>query len=312
MEFSLEQEVFRNFTLTGTYMASRGQKLPLFRDTNLAAPTTATYVLCGSPQVGSSTACSNILGTVTTPFFTGARPNTSYGYMTIVDSVVNSWYNGFVLQARKRFSHGLQLQASLTISKAQDNGQSSQTFSASNQPLNATNLRQDYALSDFDQRKRFTMSGYYVPPFNRIQNRYLRGALNGFQLSGILALYDGRPYNASVSGNPSPSGTTSGLLGMGGSSRVPWLGRNVYTNPGGTTLDARLAREFRIKERMRLQLIAEGFNVLNRVLITGLNTTAYNIRSTVLFPRTDFQTISSTSTNLVRERQYQLGARFEF
>jgi len=312
MEFSVEQEVFRNFTLTGTYMASRGQKLPLFRDTNLATPTTATYVLCGSPQVGSSTACSNILGTITTPFFTGARPNTSYGYMTIVDSVVNSWYNGFVLQARKRFSHGLQLQASLTISKAQDNGQSSQTFSTSNQPLNATNLRQDYALSDFDQRKRFTMSGYYVPPFNRIQNRYLRGALDGFQLSGILALYDGRPYNASVSGNPSPSGTTSGLLGMGGSSRVPWLGRNVYTNPGGATVDARLAREFRIKERMRLQLIAEGFNILNRVLITGLNTTAYNIRSTVLFPRTDFQTISATSTNLVRERQYQLGARFVF
>jgi len=32
----------------------------------------------------------------------------------------------------------------------------------------------------------------------------------------------------------------------------------------------------------------------------------------VLFPRTDFQTISATSTNLVRERQYQLGARFVF
>ena len=204
------------------------------------------------------------------------------------------------------------LQASLTISKAQDNGQNSQTFSTSNQPLNSTNLRQDYALSDFDQRKRFTVSGYYVPPFDRIQNRYLRGALNGFQLSGILAAYDGRPYNATVSGNPSPSGTTSGLLGMGGSSRLPWVGRNTYTNPGSVTLDARLAREFRITERARLQLIAEGFNVLNRVIVTGINTTAYNIRTATLFPRTDFQTISATSTNLVRERQLQLGARFQF
>jgi hypothetical protein len=312
MEFSIEQEVFQNFTLTGTYMASRGQRLPIFRDTNLATPTTATYTICGSPQVGSSTACSNVAGLVAVPFYTGARPNPSFGYMTIADSVINSWYNGFVLQAKKRFSHGLQLQASLTVSKAQDNGQNSQTFSTSNQPLNATNLRQDYALSDFDQRKRFTMSGYYVPPFSRLQNRYLRAALDGFQLSGILAAYDGRPYNATVSGNPSPSGTTSGLLGMGGSSRLPWLGRNTFTNPGAVTLDARLAREFRIKERARLQLIAEGFNVLNRVIVTGINTTAYNIRTLTLFPRTDFQSISATSTNLVRERQYQLGARFVF
>jgi hypothetical protein len=262
--------------------------------------------------VGSSTTCSNIAGYVATPFYTGARPNTNFGYMTVADSVVNSWYNGFVLQAKKRFSRGVQLQASLTISKAQDNGQNSQTFSASNQPLNAANLRQDYALSDFDQRRRFTMSGYYVPPFDRIQNRVLRGALNGFQLSGILALYDGRPYSGTVSGNPTPSGTTSGLLGMGGSSRMPWVGRNIYTSPGGATLDARLAREFRFKERFRLQLIAEGFNVLNRLMITRLNTTAYNIRNTVLFPRTDFATMSEAGSNLVRERQYQLGARFQF
>jgi hypothetical protein len=180
--------------------------------------------------------------------------------------------------------------------------------------LNATNLRQDYALSDFDQRKRFTMSGYYVPPFSRIQNRYLRNALDGFQLSAILALYDGRPFSGSLSGNPTPAGTTSGPLGMGGSSRMFWVGRNVYTSPGGATLDARLAREFRIKERMRLQLIAESFNVLNRLIISRINTTAYSVGSgtTVLFPRTDFKTMSEAGSNLVRERQYQLGARFQF
>lgn len=63
---------------------------------------------------------------------------------------------------------------------------------------------------------------------------------------------------------------------------------------------------------MRLQLIFEAFNVTNRVQITGINTTQFNIRSTTLFPRTDFQTISAAGTNLVRERQLQLGARFSF
>jgi hypothetical protein len=313
MEFSLEQEVFRNFTLTASYLSSRGQRLPLFRDTNLFPPSqTATYTVCADPQVGSSTVCSNVARTFTVPFFSGARPNTGFGYLTVADSVVNSWYNGFVLQARKRFSHGVQLQAALTISKAQDNGQSLITFTASNQPLNPFNLRQDYALSDLDQRKRFTMSAVWQPPFSRISSTGLRKALDGFQLSGIMMLADGRPYSGSTSGNPTPSGILGGLIGVGGSSRVPFVGRNTFTNPGLATVDVRLAREFKFSERLRWQIIAEGFNIFNRVLITSINTTQYNVRGAVLFPNTAFRSISATGTNLIRERQYQLGTRFTF
>jgi hypothetical protein len=99
---------------------------------------------------------------------------------------------------------------------------------------------------------------------------------------------------------------------VGGSSRVPFRGRNVFTGPGGATVDSRLAREFRIKERMRVQFIAEAFNLFNRNNVTSITTTEYNIRSTVLFPRTDFRAVSATGTNLMRERQLQLGARFVF
>lgn len=314
-EFSIEQEVFKDFTLTGVYMGSRGQRLPLFRDTNLSPSTqTATYTVCADYQVGSSTTCSNVARTVTLPFYSGARPNTNYGYMTIAESTVNTWYHGFVLQAKKRFSHGIQMQAGLTISKANDNGQSSQTFSTYNQFINPYDVRQEYALSDFDQRKRFTASAYWQLPFSRLQSRTLRAALNGFQLSGILTLADGRPYSGSISGSPSPAGTASGIMGASASSssRVPWIGRNTFTNPGMATLDLRVAREFKFRERFRFQLIAEGFNISNRINITGINTTQYNIRTKTLFPRTDWQTISATGTNLVRERQYQLGARFTF
>ena len=59
-------------------------------------------------------------------------------------------------------------------------------------------------------------------------------------------------------------------------------------------------------------MIAEAFNVTNRVQITGINTIQYNVGGTTLFPRTDFQSISATSTNLIRERQIQLGTRFRF
>jgi hypothetical protein len=312
-ELSVEQEVFKNFTLTGVYMATRGQRMPVFRDTNLFPQSqTATYTVCATPQVGSSTACSNVDRTFAVPFFSGARPNTNYGYLTIAESVVNTWYHGLVLQARQRFSHGIQLQAALTVSKAQDNGQSSQTFSSNNQPLNTFNLRQDYALSDFDQRKRFTMSAVWQPSLGGVNSRAVRGIFGGFQLSGILTLADGKPYSGGTSGNPTPAGILGGLIGVGGSGRVPFVGRNTFTGPGAVNVDVRLAREFKFTERFRWQLIVEGFNIVNRVHITGINGTQYNVRGAVLFPNPAFQSISSTGTNLFRERQYQLGTRFTF
>ena len=86
------------------------------------------------------------------------------------------------------------MQASFTVSKAQDNNQVSQTFFSANQPLDPFNLRNEYSLSNFDQRKRFTMSAVWQPPFSRIGARPLRAVLNGFQFSGILTLTDGRPF----------------------------------------------------------------------------------------------------------------------
>ena len=88
--------------------------------------------------------------------------------------------------------------------------------------------------------------------------------------------------------------------------------RNTMTNPGVANADARLAREIKFSERMRLQLIFEAFNVTNRVQITGINTTQYNVRTLTLFPRTDFQQVSGAGTNLFGPRQLQLGARFSF
>ena len=312
MEFGIEQEVFKNFTMGAVYMGSRGEKLPMFRDINLFPPSQATYSVCGSVQVGSSTACSNVVQTFTVPFFTGARPNPNYGQMTVVESTVNSWYHGLVLQAKQRFSHGFQMQAAFTFSKAIDNGQTSTTFTAANVPLYPYNIAQDKSLSDFDQRKRFTVSALWQPSFSWIDSKPLRAVFEGFQFSGILALADGRPYSGSTNGNPSPSGILGGLLGAGGSSRVPFVGRNTFTNPGMATLDVRLARDIKITERFRWQLIAEAFNVTNRVEVTGINTTQYNVGGVTLFPRTDFQSISATSTNLIRERQLQLGTRFRF
>ncbi len=314
MDLTIEQELFANFTVTAAWLSTRGQRLPLFRDINLFLTTqTATYTVCGVPQVGSSTACPQAERLVTVPYFPNiARPVPTLGLITIGESVVNTWYNGLVLQAKHRFSRGFQMQASFTLSKAHDNDQIQQTFFANNQPLNPFNIRDDSSLSNFDQRKRLTWTAYWVPPFDRIGSRGLRTALNGFQFSSIVTLADGRPYSGGLSGNPTPQGVNAGVLGVGGSNRTPWVGRNTFTSPGLATTDVRVARAIRFSERAKLELIGEAFNLFNRGNITRVNTFQYNVRGTTLFPRTDFATRSETGSNLTRERQLQLGARFTF
>jgi hypothetical protein len=176
------------------------------------------------------------------------------------------------------------------------------------------NVRNDYSLSDFDQRKRFTVSGVWQLPTQNIQSVALKRIVDGFQISAIAAFVDGRPYSGATSGIPNFgfTGTTSGILGVGGQSRVPWVGRNTFTAPGSNSIDVRLSRDIRLTERVRWSLIAEAFNVANRYEITSVNTTQYNISGSTLFPRTDFGTRSASGTNLFGARQIELGSRITF
>jgi hypothetical protein len=252
------------------------------------------------------------VGTFVSPFFTGARPNTNFGFMTDISSVVNTWYNGLVIQMKHRFSRGFQMDAGYTWSKAQDDDQNSQTFSTSESASNPANLKNDYGLSDFDQRKRFTLSGVWELPTHNIQSKMLKRAVDGFQISGILSLVDGRPYSGGTTGSPVPGGVTSGVVGVGGSSRVPWVGRNTFTGPGANSIDVRISRDIRIKERIHWLLIAEAFNLANRYEITSIDTTQYQFGGTTLFPRASFQSRNGSGTNLFGARQIELGSRITF
>jgi hypothetical protein len=299
-------------------MMNRGQRMPVFLDVNLPAPTTVTYTVCGSAQVGSATTCANPVGTFSSPFFAGARPNTSFGFMTDVASVVNTWYNGLVVQVKHRFSHGFQMDAGFTYSKAQDDDQNSQTFSTSESASNPFNLKNDYSLSDFDQRRRFTLSGVWELPTHNIQSEALKRVVDGFQISAIAAFVDGRPYSGQTTGSPSFPGltaVTSGIVGAGGSfgaSRLPWVGRNTFTSPGAASVDVRLSRDIHLTERVRWSLIAEAFNVANRYQITGVDMTQYQFGGSTLFPRASFGTRNASGTNLFGARQIELGTRFTF
>jgi outer membrane receptor protein involved in Fe transport len=304
-DVTFERELGWGMALQASYLLSIGRELPIFLDTNLTPATgSQTYTIVGGPLTGQK---------VTVPYFTGARPNAAFGSITSISSMVSSRYDALSILVSKRFSNYLQFQANYTYSNATDNGQTSQTFSTANSPLNPFLLSMDQGNSSFDIRQRFVFSGIWSPMyFSKSDNKAAHYLLDNWTISPIVTAQNGIPYSAGVSGNgPSPR-QASGILGAGGLNRLPTLPRNSFTQPRIVDVDMRLGRNFRIREGMNLLVFAEAFNLFNHFLPTGVNTHAYSIVGTNLNYDTTFGNPTSASNTLFAQRLIQFGARFDF
>ncbi|HYL98272.1 MAG TPA: hypothetical protein VEZ90_04900, partial [Blastocatellia bacterium] len=186
--------------------------------------------------------------------------------------------------------------------------------------------------SNFDVPRRFVASAVWDTPFFRkSENAFVKTALAGWKLAPIVTVQDGLRATASVNGSlPTPfttpdgftvsSAPSSGPNGSGGSFRVPFEPRNDFQLPALENIDLRLAKEFQIKERFRLDFIAEAFNLFNHTLVFGATTNQYNLIKVAVpggslpafAPRTDFLTPSADQSTLYRERQLQLAVRLNF
>jgi outer membrane receptor protein involved in Fe transport len=307
IDLIFEREVLKNTTVSASYLFSLGQKLPTFLDRNLAPPTASqTFTVVDGPFGGQS---------FTIPVFRGARPNASFGVVTEIASKVKSEYNALVLQANRRFNDGLQLMASYTLSKAVDDSQTSQTFTTGNVPFNVFDLGAERGRSRFDRRHKFVISGVYAPRL-KADSKFVSTLIDGWSIAPVFQLYTGLPYDAFVSGSLS-GGTAGGLNGAGSSSnRIPLAERNAFSAPGVRNVDLRLSKRFYIKENMNFEFLGEAFNLFNRTQVTGVTTTLYNLSgSNLALPpptQAQFGSISEAGGTLYRERQIQLGLRFQF
>lgn len=302
-----ERLVARNTVVSAAYVFSLGRDLPTFIDVNLPAPTSRTYTIVGGDFNGQ---------TVTSPFFAGARPDTRFGALTVIRSLVRSEYHALVLQANRRLTKGLQFDSSYTLSKATDNGQTSVTFSVANLPFNPLDLSSDQGPPNFDVRHKFTADVIWSPKFFAAKRRLLHAIFNGFTFAPIIVAISGAPYSAGTSGNPA-GGVSSGINAAGSTlNRVPLFARNSFRLPKIVDVDLRVSRRFNFGEKMRLVVLAEAFNLFNRTQVTAVNTRLYVIggtaaASTLTFDPS-FQTVSAAASAFARERQIQFGVRFEF
>jgi hypothetical protein len=102
------------------------------------------------------------------------------------NTVAKSNYNSFQALFEKRFSHGLQFQASYTFGKTLDNASSFESA------LNPLNFNATYGLSAYDARNRFVFNYVWdipVPKFDGFKGKLL----DGWQMSGILSFQSGFP-----------------------------------------------------------------------------------------------------------------------
>ena len=193
----------------------------------------------------------------------------------------NSNYNALTLDLKKRFTRNFQFLASYTWSHAIDDSSDLQTLLL---PQDNRNFRAERANSLFDQRQRFVFSAVFASPPKWRSGDGLHKFLADFTLAPIFEMSTGRPFNILSNQDTNndqsnqtdrPSILSSGQLCVpgtpgctplitNGSFSVGDLGRNMGITHSFSSFDMRLSRVVRLSERVRLDIIAEGFNLLNR------------------------------------------------
>ncbi len=265
---SVQHQLPQDIALEISYIGNSGRKLSQFYQYNPAQP-------------GPGAALTN----------TEQRRRYSPGQVGSMIRIQNggsSNFNALAVVARKRFSRGFLFDVNYTWMRSLDD------LSApnANRYQNPDNLRADYGLSDFHRAHVFSASWVWDLPRWENGGFVGRHVLGGWQLSGLARLATGNPLTVvagrdnslTAVGNDRPDVLGDPTLDSGRSraDRISRyfntamfqanaagtygnLGRNTIVGPGLITVDSALAKMFPVwKERARLQLRGEFFNIANR------------------------------------------------
>jgi hypothetical protein len=287
------QQLRPNLTLSVSYVYTYGDHLPAIIDSNLPQPTfSRTYQL---PD-GS---------TFTVPFAAGiiktaagitqnlnlSRPNPNFGALSVNTSIGQSWYKAMFLEVKRRFAGGFTGGISYTLAKADNTsgngdgggtGPESPFGGASFQ--NQFDLAKDRAPSPLDQRHRAVVYAVWQLPFGKNTKGIAHGFAGGWGMSSIFSAETGRPYSPNISVNSVQFLGTDGavyngyggLLGLGGTGNfVPTLGRDSIYSDNNYKIDLRISKIFRVRERLSIEALGEGFNITNHANYNGNNSTLY-------------------------------------
>jgi len=203
-----------------------------------------------------------------------ARPNPAFGRITLYDAGGDSRYNSGFIQIRKSVGAKLQLLASYTWSKVIDTNPDS--IPSPGTPSYDAKLPQDTLLPNLDRglgaddiTHRMVLSGVW-------------NVRRNWQVSIVSQVQSGRPFTMMTAGD-------AGNDGNAYNDRAPGVGRNTWRAPALVTQDLRITRDIPLRrERIRLRLIAEGFDVLNRANFATFQMNQFTYSNFVFTPAAKF------------------------
>lgn len=338
----VEQELSANTVLRLGYVGSHGYHEIVSLDDNEptpsvcpGAPCPATYPASfPSPLGGAAVPAGSYYIPSGTPL---ANPALAAAWAWFSEG--DSSYNALEADLTHRLSHGLMLRGTYTWSKALDDGDSLNATAAGNAPglvSNPAHIGSDWGPATYDVRNVGVISEVYELPFGR-NGHFFSGAgratnalIGGWTANSIVTLQSGFPFTPQLSYNPSNNGDTKNpvrpfanpdfhgnpivgkvtewfnpaafLAPPSGSGFYGNLGRDSLSGPGVTEWDYSMFKDTTLHERMKLQLRAEFFNILNH--------SNFNTPNLVVFTPSGVSptagVITSTSTT---SRQLQFAAK---
>jgi hypothetical protein len=221
----------------------------------------------------------------------------------------SSLYNAMQLQVEKHYSRGLSFLVAYNLSKMMSNTGSGFTSFASS-ALNKNNQKAEWSVDGNDQPQAVNIAATYELPFGKGRRFMNRGGvanavLGGWQVTPLLTYASGTPLQITVPGDPlgcaEPTCTSNrpnviaGVQQMFSYSNV-YKGQAVinaaaFSNPGVWAIgneprelgsirtpfnkneNIALAKYFQVGEHVKIKLEVEYFNLFNRVIFGGPDTT---------------------------------------
>lgn len=327
---SLQHQFGESMVVTVGYVGSRGNHLETGMNVNL----NQDFTLVNGQK-----------------FFTpgGQTLNPNFSAITYVDFNADSWYHGLQLSATKRYSHGIQFQASYTYAKSLDTASETDTVYQSSFGASAQdpfNLPADKGLSAFDVRHNFVANVVWDLPFGpghklgANATGGFRKLIEGWQASGIFNARSGFPFSVGLGMDQAGSGTNNsasqrpnvapghsyssditgnpnGYVDPAGFVLQPAgfygnAGRDTLVGPGLWVFDFSLVKRTSITERLKTEFRFEAFNIFNHTNFANPNNA-----NLVVFSGVDAQgngvvpqNFGQLTSTATSSRQLQFGLKF--
>jgi hypothetical protein len=274
-DIGIERALSSKTSLTASYINNRGKRLVTARDLNIGPLSSQVYNF--TIENSSYQPTGQVYSTPV--YLLSNRIDSRYGHINQIENGAKQWYDALAVQLNQRFTGTFSGSISYTWSHELDENQNQGSSAyAISSPAGLYNgaYSNDKGSGELDQRQRFVGTFTARPTFVHGGSKVAKFLINGWELDGFLTLASSRPIYETVTWSSTTNVSkllafTGSLDGLGGDNRVPWLPNNPLKIAPITRFDTRLAKSWRIRERMSFELLFEVFNLTNTVSTTSVS-----------------------------------------